>query len=157
MDSGKERRKYDRYNTDAKVYFRVIYDVKTKVRFQLVDKDEEKTGYRKYLAISKNISAEGICFTSFKELMKGDILYLEVYVPGSKKPVMMEGEVRWCHATNEAAEKEGKFDTSVLLTKANGKDVSHTILKDEGNKIVWSAVLESIFGNFRNIVKEQKE
>lgn len=156
MASGKERRKFERYNTDAKVYFQVIYDVKTKVRFQLVDSDEGKETYRKYLAISKNISVEGICFTSFKKLEQGDILHLEVYVPGSKEPVYMEGEVRWCHPTDEKEQDEGKYDTGVLLTKANSKDVSQTIFTDQENKIVWSAVLESVFGNFRNMIQDKK-
>jgi len=72
----KNKRKYKRYNTEAKVYFDFDYDLETKVKFELV---EEKK--KQYLAVSRNISAEGLCFVSHKDVNIGDQLYLEVLIP----------------------------------------------------------------------------
>lgn len=152
----KERRKYERYGTEAKVYFRVVYEVTTKVEFQILDKKKkDKSLSKKYLAISKNVSAEGICFTSDIKLEKKNILYLEVFLPGEKKPIIMEGQARWSHATSPEEEKKHKFDTGVKLISVNGKSVLASIHFDEANKVIWSIVLESVFGKFRKLAHKK--
>lgn len=154
----KERRSYERYDVDAKVYFRVAYDIKTRVEFQVVDeKKEGKSLSEKYSAITKNISAEGMCFTCDKKLEKSDNLYIELYLPNSKEPIHMEGEVRWSHSTSLEKIKENKFDTGVRLLTVNGKRVHESIHYDKANRIVWSIVLESVFGSFSNLIKKNQE
>src|SRR3989338_6544012 len=100
MKKRNEQRKYERYDTEVKVYYFVTYDVKTRVRFQILDKAHRKNSPQ-YSAVSKNVSVEGICFLSGKELHKGDCLFLEVLLPGSKAFIPMEGEVRWCRKRSE--------------------------------------------------------
>jgi hypothetical protein len=46
----RERRKYPRYSTEVKIYFRVHYSLKTKVKFQLIDLPQ------KYIWASAKIS-----------------------------------------------------------------------------------------------------
>ncbi|MFH1414301.1 MAG: hypothetical protein ABIG56_05595 [Candidatus Omnitrophota bacterium] len=40
--NNREKRKYLRFDTEAKIYFRVAYDIKTKVKFQVVKKEEDR-------------------------------------------------------------------------------------------------------------------
>ncbi|MDD5292680.1 MAG: PilZ domain-containing protein [Candidatus Omnitrophica bacterium] len=150
----RERRKYERYETEAKVYFRVIYEIKTKVEFQIADK-EEGTLSKKYPAMSKNISAEGLCFISDRQLKKGDRLYLELYLPKREQPIRMEGQVRWSQPASAEEKENNKFETGVKLTVVEGRSVMTSIHYDEANHLVWSITLESIFGNFRKLAQNQ--
>lgn len=150
-----EKRKHSRYDTELKVFFHVDYDIQTKVEFELIDMPKEDDS--KYVGISKNISVEGICFTSDKQLDKGDMLYLEVYTPNSKKAVAMEGEVRWIKPL-----EDNKFQTGVKIILVDNQPVEKTIYYDQEYKLNWSIVLEEVFGSFKEMVekshkdKEQK-
>ncbi len=150
-----ERRKHSRYDTELEIYFHVNYDVTTKVKYQKMDKKSEKPLPAKYSAVSQNVSAEGLCFASSHKLNEGDKLYLEVFVPKAKEPVLMEGEVRWSDAPTVDAKEKDKFYTGIKLTKVNGISVSESVYFDEPNKIIWSAVLESVLGKYR-ILGQQK-
>jgi hypothetical protein len=152
----RERRKYERYETKAKVYFRIIYEIETKIEFQIVTKKQEGESLsQKYSAISKNVSVEGLCFASEKQLKKGDMLYLEVYLPRRKNPIHMQGQVRWSQVTSPQQQKEGKYDTGVKLISVEGKSVMASIHYDEANHLIWSVVLESIFGSFRRLIQNK--
>lgn len=152
----KERRKYERYDTEAKIYFHVNFDIKTKVKFQLLDKDIERALSKKYSALSRNISAEGLRFSSDKKLKKGNSLYLELYLPKQKKPIPMTGEVRWSRAALGGAKKKYGFDSGVKLITISGRSVSSSIYYDKDHKVVWSVVLDSVFGNFRRLMRRLK-
>ncbi len=152
----KERRKYERYDTEAKIYFHVNYDIKTKVKFQVLDKEIEKALSKKYSALSKNISAEGLRFSSDKKVKNGDSLYLELYLPKQKKPVCMTGEVRWSKAIPGETGKGHRFDTGVKLITISGEPVSSSIYYDKEHGVIWSAVLDSIFGSFRRLMRKIK-
>ena len=77
--SGKERRKYERYATEAKIFFRVSYDLKTKVKFQVLDKQKRKYESKKYAALSKNVSAEALCFVGEHGLKKMIFCFLRYF------------------------------------------------------------------------------
>jgi hypothetical protein len=147
-----EKRKHGRYAAETKVYFSVIYDVQTKVKFQVLDKDGryEVLG-EKFPAISKDISAEGMRISCKRELKKGDSLHLEIYIPHQKEPLSMEGEVRW----SQKLQERDRFDAGIKLLTINGKPVSSSVYHDGVNQIVWSAVLESIFGDFKKIAQKR--
>jgi hypothetical protein len=149
-----DRRKYERYDTEVKIYFRVNYDIKTKVKFQLLNNLGEKLLSEKYFGISRNVGAEGMRFSSNKKLNRGDVLYIEVYLPRQKQPVCMTGEVRWSKEISPYPVKKYKFDTGVKLIDILGKPVAKSIYFDKKHSIVWSIVLESIFGNFRKFVRK---
>ncbi|MFA5088235.1 MAG: PilZ domain-containing protein [Candidatus Omnitrophota bacterium] len=151
-----ERRKYERYDTEVKIYFQVDYDFKTKVQFQILPKQPSEGGSQKYSAISRNVSAEGLCFTSSKRLDIGEKLLLEVYLPRAEEPISMEGEVRWSRQTSADQRDLNQFDTGVRLITVQGKDVNQTIEYDEAHRVVWSAVLEAVFGNFKKLADKKK-
>ncbi len=154
MNQPPEKRKYERYDTELKLYFDRGFEVKTRVKYQLLDKQNDKPLSRKYAALSKNVSAEGLSFLASQQLNPGDYLHLEVYLPTATKPVRMEGEVRWSNSV-AADKREGPmFQTGVLLTKVNGETVDKTIHFDKKYQVSWSNVLESVLGNFKNLAKK---
>ena len=152
----KEKRKYYRHDTEMKIYFQVSYDIRTKVTFQVLDATKQKGISTKYSGLSKNISVEGISFVSKRKLEKGDILLLEVYAPNVEIPVLMDGEVRWSHKISQSPKHKDMFHTGVRLISLNGKSVADSIHYDCEYKVDWSIVLETIFGSFKEMVKQLK-
>ncbi|MDD5291675.1 MAG: PilZ domain-containing protein [Candidatus Omnitrophica bacterium] len=147
-----ERRRYERYPSEVKVYFSVVYDVRAKVKFRVVDKNNECQVLSERLpAISKDVSAEGMRITCRKELKKGDLLDLEVHAPGRSDPLNMEGEVRW----SQPLSGSDRFDIGVKLSTINGKIVTVSVYHDGANEIVWSSILESVFGDFKKIAQKR--
>ena len=148
-----ERRKYVRYDTDMKVYFHVKYDIKTRVKFKVIKGGEE----HKYSGLCKNVSVEGLCFVSNKELSNGDLLLLEVYEPIVKGPVIMEAKVRWCKKL--PLDKKGKqmFSAGVQIISVNGKSVPPSIHIEKEYRVAWSTVLDSLFGNFAAMIRKLKK
>jgi hypothetical protein len=147
-----EKRKYVRYDTELKIYFKVDYSLKTKVEFQILDR---RNSYailsKKYPAVSKNVNVEGLCFTSEKKLKRGDFLYLEVYLPKAKSPIIMEGKVRW---SGLSPGKKNKFDTGVKLNFVEGRLVKKSIYYDKENRVFWSVVLETVFSTFKKLTQK---
>lgn len=153
---GHERRKYDRYATEAKIYFRVTYDLKTKIEFQVVDKEKGRSLSKRHAAVSKNVSAEALCFISKHKLKEGDFLLLEVYLPKGKKPIHMEGRVVWSKAAAPREKMRQLFDAGVRLTTVDGNAVKESIYFDSTHQVMWSVVLESVFGNFRKLAQKTR-
>jgi hypothetical protein len=151
-----ERRRYSRYDTELKVYFRVNFELKTKVEFQLIDKEKHTALSEKHSAVSRNVSAEGLCFTSNVKLMKGDVLSLEVYLPSQDTPIYMEGEVRWSQETPLSKSDKKKFSTGIKILNVEGRQVDPTIFYDAEHNVIWSVVLDSVFGSFKKIVQKTK-
>lgn len=153
----KERRHFERFDTDAQVHFRVTYEFKTKVRFQIVNDPHVKNNPPKYPALGQNVSAQGLCFISNRQLSEGDVLFLEVFVPGIREPLFMNGEVAWCRESSEHKGDEFRFAAGVKLIDVNGQPVDDSIHYDEENNITWSNVLESVFGSFRVFVEKARK
>ena len=145
-ENSREKRKFERFETETKVFFQVAFDVKTRIDFQVMDKETGKFLSRRYSALSKNVSVEGLSFCCGHKLNTGDLLLLEVEVQGDKNSIRMEGQVKWSSAKSD---DPNKFDTGVKLLIVDGKAVPKTFYRDENNAVVWSAVLESILGNFK--------
>lgn len=147
-----EKRQYDRYETDVKIDFYVSFDVRTKIDFRVKDPKQGKLSPQKYSAISKNISVEGLSFTSEKPLEKGDGLMLDVFIPSASQPISMEGYVRWCRKLPSTPERTQIFESGVKLINVNGDSVEKSIFKDPVTHVAWSIALESVFGNFKHLV-----
>lgn len=152
----KEKRKYQRYITEMQVYFRVTYDIRTRLKFQVLDTNKEKRTSRKYSGISENINIEGLCFVSKKKLEKGDMLLLEVYAPNVKVPIQMEGKVRWSQKLPQEAKRRDMFHTGVKLILVSGKSVADSIYYDAKYKVAWSLVLEAVFRSFKAMIERLK-
>lgn len=153
----KERRKYSRYNTELEVYFRVKYDITTKVKFRILKNSREGRVTHKYSGLCKNVSAQGLEFVSGKKLRKGDILLLDVYEPVVKHPVKMEGKVCWSRRLPAKTKEKYIFYTGVILLSVMGKPVADSIHFDKEYNVMWSAALESLFGSFAAMVKRIKK
>ena len=149
-----ERRKYPRYDTELKVYFQLKYEIRTRVKFQIMRAGPKSRAGRKYSGLSKNVSVEGMCFVSRKKLKKEALLFIEVYEPRVKSPVKMEGEVRW--SKKISGETKDAFHTGVRLISVNGKPVSDSIYFDNKYNVMWSVVLESLFGDFAAALRKFK-
>lgn len=143
-----ERRMYPRYDTDVEIYFRLKYRIKTKVKFKILSSGNKAALERKYSGVSRNVSVEGLCFESRKKLEKGDLLFIEIFEPRVKKPVKLEGEVRWCRKVSIPRNRPAIFDTGVKLFLVNEKSVADSIYFDKKYRIIWSAVLDAVFGSF---------
>ena len=146
-----EKRQFARYNKKTKINFGFAYDAATKVKYQVVDKDNP---IKKFAGISKNICATGLCFTSDHRLKKGQNLHLEVYLPKAPDPIHMDGQVRWSDRSSLNKKRFDRFDTGVQLLSVDGKPVDNSVYFDKTYHIIWSNVLESIFGTFRRLVQK---
>ena len=155
-DPSQERRRYPRYDTEAKIFFQVTYDIQTIVRFQIVDREKRKKLSRKYEAVSKNVSVEGLCFTSEKELAIGESLWIEVFLPNQKEPIFMEGEVRWSTKIKDLPGKTAKFDAGIKILSVKDVFVPSSIYQDEDYQVTWSILLESVLGSFRIYQQKKK-
>lgn len=146
-----EKRRHERREAQLEIRFDYKYDIETRVEYQLLKKGQEPSPVKCY-ALSKNISASGICFVSKHQLKQGDCLRLEVYVPYAAEPVQMEGEVRWSDAVSDQEMAKQTYQTGVLLTSVNGQSVAESIRYDKEYHVDWSIVLESVLGSFKDII-----
>lgn len=147
-----ERRRHTRYDTEMKVYFHVKYDIKTRVKFAVIDGGV----VHKHSGLCENVSAEGLCFVSKKKLNEGDLLLVEVYEPIVKGPVIMQARVQWCRQLPDDDKKKHMFHAGVKIVSVNGKQVHRTIRTDKEYKVAWSIVLDSLFGNFATMIRKLK-
>jgi hypothetical protein len=113
-DEFREKRKYIRLDTDAKV------------EFQIQPKNPYKAISEKTSAIAKNLSIEGICFICDKKLEAGSVLKLFIYLKDLPEPLNLEGEVRWSQVIEEKKGEE-KIATGVKL---------YTIPKSDESKFI---------------------
>ncbi len=79
---------------------------------------------------------------------------MEVYIPSAKEPIPMEGRVRWCDVDKK---DKHKYEAGVKVLKVRGEDVEQSIGVDQAHKILWSIVLESVLGGFKEKVLRDKK
>ena len=151
-DGNQERRRAPRYDTDAQIKFYVNFDVRTRVDYRVKKAEADQFSEQKHTGISKNVSVEGLCFSSEVALQKSDGVYMEVFVPQSETPIVMEGTVQWCRPAEEANAAAG-FETGVKVRDVNGESVGNTIFFDNIHKLLWSNLLESVFSSFKELSK----
>ncbi|MFA5260041.1 MAG: PilZ domain-containing protein [Candidatus Omnitrophota bacterium] len=154
-DGKQERRKAPRYDTDAKIQFYVNFDVRTRVDYRVKKDGEEQFSEQKHTGISKNVSVEGFCFSSDVVLKKSDGLYMEVFVPQSDTPIVMEGTVQWCRPAGE--KQPARFETGVKVRDVNGESVANTVFFDNIHKLLWSNLLDSVFSSFKELSKVRSD
>ncbi len=92
----------------------VRFDIAAKVKFQVIPQDKNEAPSQTVTAISKNLSFEGIRFTSEKKLETNVMLKLEINLPLQLKPLVIEGQVKWCQSLMQPDGKE-LFETGVKL------------------------------------------
>ncbi len=143
-----EKRQADRYIKVLDLnFFDFPYDAETKLSYKVEEEDGEK-----YAGKSKNIGASGLCLTSDHKLKKGQHLHLEIFLPQSRQPIHMDGEVCWC---SPSVDLKAMFDAGIKLKAVEGESVQESVHMDKAHHILWSNVLESVFGTFRKLVQEK--
>ena len=147
------RRKYPRYDTEMEVYFKVRYDINIRVEFHLIENRHDGSAALKYFGLCNNVSVEGLLVVSKKHLVKDDLLMLEIYDPIKKSPVKMEGQVRWSEKCPGPSREHDMFYTGIQVATVNDRAVMDSIYFDRKHQVVWSAILESLFGNFETLKK----
>jgi len=160
-DKEENKRKFKRYSTEIEVYFDFAYELETKIKFEFIDKD--KSVSKLYQAISRNISVEGLSLVSHKKVKPGDKLHMELYLPNTKNPIHMTGEVKWCRNAPSSYEQyglQGKknqniYQAGVQLVSVNNEPVPDSVHFDKEYEVNWSVVLESVFGNYKMLMGEK--
>ena len=147
-----EKRGHERHDYQEKVYFDFVYDFQTKVDFAPHDSSKLASS-KKHTGFTRNISTQGVCFSSSVKLNEGVMLDMDVYIKNTSDPVKLQGEVRWSKLTLVDNLGNKHFDTGVHLNLVNGHPVKNSIHFDEDYKVYWSEVLESLIGQFRKSVK----
>ena len=156
-NTGEERRKFPRYDTELKVSFSKKFDVELKVKFKVLKSGHQELVGHKYSGVSENVSASGLCFMSGRKLDEGDELLLDVFEPKKKDPVRMEGRVCWSVGLSGGTGAKSVFRTGVELISVKGKAVAEAVYFDKGYNVMWSPVLDSLFGDFAALIREMKK
>lgn len=150
---GKERRRYQRYDMEAKMHFYVDYELQTRIKFQVDGENKDRAHAGGYKGVSRNVSANGLRFSSDKKLKKGDKLHIDLYLPKRQRPILMTGQVRWSEKFYCAPSAKYRFDTGVKLLTIKGRSVRQSIYFDREYHVFWSKVLDSVFGGFRKSLR----
>ncbi|MBU4377037.1 MAG: PilZ domain-containing protein [Candidatus Omnitrophica bacterium] len=107
-----DRRKFIRFNFDANVKFRFFDPI-----------DENIKGK------AKNLSAEGLCIVTDKEIPRDKDVELDIYLPGRKKPARIHGSVIWTHKIKNLGKKTGtRFEAGIKLYNID-KDDENSLLR----------------------------
>ena len=145
-----DKRQAPRYEKHVPVGLDFLYNAATELKYEV----EENPQIEKYAGVSKNIGATGLCLTTHHRLKKGQHLHLEVYLPKGREPIRMDGEVCWC-GRSSASDTQVLFDAGIKLATVEGEPVEASVHMDQAHHVLWSNVLESVFGTFRILVQEQ--
>jgi len=154
-NEGSNNRKHPRYHTEVEIFYHFDYDLETKVKYEKISKQDESVISQKYSALSKNVSAEGICFISERKLDLGNRLHLEIFLPTTKKPIHMIGDVRWSKSISDEQVENDQFETGIQLLKVGDDPVQNSIYYDKEYRVEWSAVLEAVLGSYRIMAQKR--
>ncbi len=100
-----ERRRYPRFH------------LKINAKYRVLDPEEVFK-----LGITRNISAEGICFESEEELRRGTHVSLEVDLRDKMPAVTLVGEIRWFRESKAPGSKKKKYVNGVKLLDIQESD-----------------------------------
>ena len=78
-------------------------------------------------------------------------------MPRANDPILMEGIVIWSKSIEDAGKQGECCETGVTLLSVNGISVEKSIYFDAIHQVMWSTVLESVFGSFRKLAQKQKK
>ncbi len=148
------QRRHKRYETDARLEFRIQYDFKAEVDFK-IDEEVMEGREHQYNGFSRDISVHGLSFETPKTLEPGELLWIDMHLPKSREVIFMQGEVCWCQPANPPPEGKPVFQVGVEIAKVNGVDVEQTIYFDKAYGVVWSELLEKVLGTFARINRKK--
>ena len=109
-----ERRKFVRFDLDANVRYKIAGNANV---------NESLKGK------AKNVSGEGLCIASEKEIPRDRDIELDISLPGKKTPVRVHGQVVWTHRIKGADKnKTDHFESGIKIYTAD-KDDENTLLR----------------------------
>lgn len=109
-----ERRKFIRFDLDSNVKFKIF---------------DDKNINENIKGKAKNLSAEGVCIVTEKEIPRNKDIELDISLPGRKKPIRIHGRVLWTHKIKSVSEKiKDHFEAGIKLYTVD-KDDENTLLK----------------------------
>lgn len=79
-----------------------------------------KRGKGKERVLTKNISREGVAFSTDRRLIREEMLNMEFEIPGDNIPVFAEGIVAWVKQGRK--KRKRIFDVGIKLTNMTGLD-----------------------------------
>ncbi len=150
-----QERQFPRFKNDGKIAFRLHYDFSAEIDFK-VGKTPLAASQHSYLGFTKNISINGLCFESAKELKPHDKVWIEFHLPDSNMLIYMEGDVRWTTAVPCKDEKFPQYMVGVSIDKIDGMNVDDTIYFDQSYQVMWSQLLDRILGGYAQAHRKQK-
>ena len=97
----REKRKFVRFHEDMKIRYNRVNSTSS-------GRDTKM----------RDISAKGLCISTYEKLEKKDMLDMEIEVPGFSKPVRLKGSVMWVKELR-SADKDGRrmFYTGLRFRK----------------------------------------
>jgi len=98
-------------------------ELMSRVNFSVVEIGAEPGPAKRFRAVGKNIGVEGLLLTADKELEKGMLLDLEIFLPNKTDPVYIEGEVRWCRPSAVQKTKKTAYDAGIKFLTINKSHV----------------------------------
>ncbi len=106
-----DRRKFIRFDFDANIKFRFLDRINENIKGK-----------------AKNLSAEGVCVVTEKEIPYDKDVEIDIYLPGRKKPVRVHGSVVWTNKIRNIDKKAAsRFEAGVKL---------YIIDKDDENSLL---------------------
>ncbi len=109
-----ERRKFIRFDLDTNIKFRFFEDMNI---------GENIKGK------AKNLSAEGVCIITEKEIPRDKDIELDISLPGRKRVVRVHGKAIWVHRVKSADKRlPDRYETGIKLYMID-KDNENILLK----------------------------
>ena len=107
-----ERRRFIRFDLDANIKFRLLENMDDNIKGK-----------------AKNLSAEGLCIVTDREIPRDKDVELDLYLPGKKRTVRVHGKVMWTQKIKGTDKnKADHFEAGIKLYMAD-KDDENTLLK----------------------------
>ena len=103
-----ERRRFIRFDLNTSLKYKFFDDINI---------DERMKGK------AKNLSAEGVCIVTKKEIPQNKNIELSISLPERKKPVKVHGKVVWTHKIKRADKNiPDHFEAGIKLYTVNEDD-----------------------------------
>ena len=102
----------------------IRFDLDTNVKFKYFDNIDENIRCK-----SKNLSAEGVCIVTDREMPRDKDVELDISLPGRKRPVRIRGKILWTHKIKSAdKKKQDHYEAGIKLYTVD-KDDENTLLR----------------------------
>jgi len=149
----KDHRTYRRHRLKKDISLDFAYDVDVDVDISSKGNLGKPPDF-KFKGLCKNISVEGMCLISDEKLKRGEKIDLDCHFSGGKKPVHLQGNVRW---SKEVIDKlhNRYFETGIRLTTIEGRFVHRSVRFDKKFNIYWSDALELFTKQLKKVIEDK--